>query len=159
KVVSNIAFGGPQHDEIFCTTGEPPGVFHAAVGVKGFAGHPGKPFPILRTLNLVALRPHADAEALRGIVGIATESAGADGKLDEAARRKIESRMAGLTDPQVRGDMRELAPAFDAAASRHFRDRALLTEVQRLGGKATIEVAAPDWLRSIAGDDSLALFG
>ena len=46
KVVSNIAFGGPQHDEIFCTTGDPPGVFHAAVGVKGFAGHPGKPLAI-----------------------------------------------------------------------------------------------------------------
>lgn len=26
KVVSNIAFGGPNHDEIFCTTGDPPGV-------------------------------------------------------------------------------------------------------------------------------------
>jgi sugar lactone lactonase YvrE len=159
KVVSNIAFGGPQHDEIFCTTGEPPGVFHAAVGVKGFAGHPGKPFPILRTLNLVALRSHADAEALRGIVRIATESAGANGNIDEATRRKIDSRMVKLTDPQVRGDMRGLIPAFEAAAARHSRDRALLAEVQRLGGKATIEVAAPDWLRSIAGDDSLALFG
>ena len=31
KVVSNIAFGGPNHDEIFCTTGDPPGVFHAKV--------------------------------------------------------------------------------------------------------------------------------
>jgi len=39
KVVSNITFGGPNHDQIFCTTGDPPGVFHAAVGVKGFAGH------------------------------------------------------------------------------------------------------------------------
>src|SRR6185436_13109213 len=28
KVVSNIAFGGENHDEIFCTTGDPPGVFH-----------------------------------------------------------------------------------------------------------------------------------
>ena len=37
----------PDHDEIFCTTGEPPGVFHAKVGVKGFAGHPGKPISLL----------------------------------------------------------------------------------------------------------------
>lgn len=42
KVVSNITFGGPEFDEIFCTTGDPPGVFRAKVGVKGFAGHPGK---------------------------------------------------------------------------------------------------------------------
>lgn len=41
QVVSNITFGGANHDEIFCTTGTPDGVFHAKVGVKGFAGHPG----------------------------------------------------------------------------------------------------------------------
>lgn len=50
KVVSNICFGGRQLDEIYCTTGNPAGVFRAKVGVKGFAGHPGKPLPILRTL-------------------------------------------------------------------------------------------------------------
>jgi hypothetical protein len=27
-------------------------VFHAKVGVKGFAGHPGKALPILRKLEL-----------------------------------------------------------------------------------------------------------
>jgi gluconolactonase len=42
KVVSNICFGGPNHDEIFCTTGTPDGVFHAKVGVKGFRGHPSR---------------------------------------------------------------------------------------------------------------------
>lgn len=41
KVVSNITFGGKEHDEIFCTTGEPDGVFTAKVGVRGFKGHPG----------------------------------------------------------------------------------------------------------------------
>lgn len=50
KVVSNITFGGPEHDEIFCTTGEPPGVFHAKVGVKGFRGHPARELKILRKL-------------------------------------------------------------------------------------------------------------
>ena len=74
KVVSNIAFGGVNHDEIFCTTGEPPGVFHAKVGVKGFAGHPGKPLPIVRTLNVVARRPHADAESLARIASIAAQA-------------------------------------------------------------------------------------
>lgn len=57
KVVSNIAFGGEKHDEIYCTTGDPPGVFQAKVGVPGFKGHPGKPLPIVRELNVVALPP------------------------------------------------------------------------------------------------------
>jgi len=50
KVVSNIAFGGAQRDEIFCTTGTPPGVFHAKVGAPGFAGHPGEKMKPLREL-------------------------------------------------------------------------------------------------------------
>jgi gluconolactonase len=50
--VSNITFGGPKHDEIFVTTGDPPGVFHAAVGVVGFKGHPGKKMRVVRTLDL-----------------------------------------------------------------------------------------------------------
>ena len=41
QVVSNIAFGGPNHDEIFCSTGGPDGIFHAKVGIQGFKGHPG----------------------------------------------------------------------------------------------------------------------
>ncbi len=52
KVVSNVTFGGPEHDEIFCTTGEPPGVFHAKVKVKGFKGHPVKELKILRKLEI-----------------------------------------------------------------------------------------------------------
>jgi gluconolactonase len=50
KVVSNVTFGGPNRDELFCTTGTPDGVFHAKVGVKGFAGHPAKELKLLRRL-------------------------------------------------------------------------------------------------------------
>ena len=42
KVVSNITFGGPNRDEIFCTTGDPPGVFHAKVGGEGFCRTSGE---------------------------------------------------------------------------------------------------------------------
>lgn len=61
QVVSNITFGGANHDEIFCTTGTPDGVFHAKVGVKGFAGHPGAELKPLRTL---APQPHEGAHPL-----------------------------------------------------------------------------------------------
>ena len=39
------------------------------------------------------------------------------------------------------------------------RDQTLLAEIKRLGGKATLEVFAPEWLRSIAGDEGLRVFG
>ena len=52
EVVSNITFGGPDYDEIFCTTGNPNGVFHAKVGVKGFKGYPGKPGKIIRQIYI-----------------------------------------------------------------------------------------------------------
>jgi gluconolactonase len=55
KAVSNITFGGPKHDEIFVTTGEPGAVFHAKVGVTGFRGHPGKPGKVLRYLDIKPL--------------------------------------------------------------------------------------------------------
>jgi sugar lactone lactonase YvrE len=61
QVVSNITFGGANHDEIFCTTGTPDGVFHAKVGVKGFTGHPGAELKALRTL---ATLPHEGAHPL-----------------------------------------------------------------------------------------------
>ena len=48
--LTNVTFGGPDHDEIFCTVGEPNGVVRASVGVKGFAGHPAKPMKALRRL-------------------------------------------------------------------------------------------------------------
>jgi gluconolactonase len=53
--VSNLAFGGPRHDELFVTTGEPDGVFHARVGVAGFKGFPGKPLKIVRRLDIKTL--------------------------------------------------------------------------------------------------------
>lgn len=158
KVVSNIAFGGKNHDEIFCTTGEPPGVFHAVVGVKGFAGHPGKPMNVVRTLNVVVRRPHPDADALRQIAKLALDAAGDGGRIDEATQQKIRTQIAGLTDTQVRGDMEKLVPELEKAVARNAADRPLLAEVKRLKGTATREVAAPEWLRAIAGDDTLEVF-
>jgi sugar lactone lactonase YvrE len=52
RMVSNVTFGGPGRDELFLTTGEPGGVFHAKVGVKGFAGHPGAKMKMIRTLDI-----------------------------------------------------------------------------------------------------------
>jgi gluconolactonase len=53
--VSNLTFGGPRHDELFVTTGDPAAVFHARVGVAGFKGFPGKALKILRQLDLKPL--------------------------------------------------------------------------------------------------------
>ena len=53
--VSNVTFGGPNYDELFVTTGEPPGVYRVAVGVKGWRGHPGKALKIVRTLDVKAV--------------------------------------------------------------------------------------------------------
>ena len=77
EVVSNITFGGPDNDEIFCTTGNPAGVFHARVGVKGFKGHPGKPGKIIRQIHIpptelaspVHPRRFGQAEAVESIRG------------------------------------------------------------------------------------------
>lgn len=158
KVVSNIAFGGPAHDEIFCTTGDPPGVFHAKVGVKGFAGHPGQSIPAIRTLNVVARRPHADAPSLQKIARIAHDAATVDGALNGVTRQQVLEVIAGLSDPQVRSDTEKLLPTLEQAIARSAADRPLLAEVKRLNGRVTFEVVAPDWLRAIAGDDSLSVF-
>jgi gluconolactonase len=61
KVVSNITFGGPNRDELFCTTGTPDGVFHAKVGVKGFAGHPATELKLVRRLPV---RPEEEASSV-----------------------------------------------------------------------------------------------
>ena len=159
KVVSNIAFGGPNHDEIFCTTGDPPGVFHAKVGIKGFIGHPGKPMQITRFLNVVPQKPHADAEKLRKIAQIAREAKLVDGKFNSTTRAQLKAVADSLTDAAVRRDMETLQPKLEQAADRHERDRLLLTEINRLKGKTVSEIQAPDWLRSIAGDSALAVFG
>lgn len=158
KVVSNIAFGGAGHDEIFCTTGEPPGVFHAKVGVKGFKGHPGKPLPISRFLNVVPLKQHGDAATLRQIAKVAADAKVEGGKVEDAARIQMQALTVNLVERQVRGDTEKLILAFESAAIRFQQDRALLTEIKRLGGKAMLEVVAPDWLRSIASDEGLPVF-
>ncbi len=158
NVVSNIAFGGPNHDEIFCTTGDPPGVFHAKVGVQGFAGHPGKPMPITRYLNVIPLQPHADAPTLRKIAEIM-----ANAKLEAtewaAAKNEVKTLAATLTDSKVREETEKFLPTFDEAVVHYGRDKLLLAEIKRLKGKAFIEIVAPDWLRSIAGDESLSVLG
>jgi sugar lactone lactonase YvrE len=159
KVVSNIAFGGPGHDEIFCTTGDPPGVFHARVGVKGFAGHPGTAIPAIRTLNLVVRRPHADAEALQKVGKAAFEARLVDGRVDDETRQKIRSAIDAIADADLRDDTETLIPAIIDAAHRSARDRPLLAEVKRLNGRTTTEIVATDWLRAIAGDDALQAFG
>jgi gluconolactonase len=53
--VSNLTFGGPRHDELFVTTGEPAGVFRARVGVLGFKGFPGEKLKSVRRLDLKPL--------------------------------------------------------------------------------------------------------
>lgn len=159
KVVSNIAFGGPNHDEIYCTTGEPPGVFHAKVGVKGFVGHPGQSIPATRKLNVVVRRSHPEAASLQKIVMAAQTAKLVEGRLDDAARQQIKALIESLMDPALKADVEKLVPALEQAAVRIERDRPLLNEVKRLNGKATSEVVAPDWLRSMIGDDALAIFG
>lgn len=148
KVVSNIAFGGPNHDEIFCTTGEPPGVFHAKVGVKGFKGHPGKEYMPVRTLNVVPMIAHPDAETLRAIVKVMAEHG-----LNAEVVRLVES----LKNDDEGKKMRKLMGTMEQAGNRHLVDRSLLRAVEQLKGKATLEVFAPDWLRAIAGDEHLAV--
>jgi hypothetical protein len=55
RLVTNVAFGGERHDEIFISTGGPSGVFHAHAGVKGFRGHPVPKLKLGRTLTLKPL--------------------------------------------------------------------------------------------------------
>jgi sugar lactone lactonase YvrE len=159
KVVSNIAFGGPNNDEIFCTTGEPPGVFRAKVGVKGFAGHPGKALPITRYIDTVPMRPHADAGTLRKIALLAADAKLENGQFSAVTKKQVQDLVVGLADSQVRQDTEQLLPVLEKAAGHHARDRFLLAETKRLGGKAFIDVTAPVWLRSIVGDDGLQVFG
>jgi hypothetical protein len=106
-----------------------------------------------------ARRPHADAPRLRKIAQAAAELGPDQVRVDDALRAKLKALVAGLSDPQVRGDMERLLPALERTAVRHAADRVLLADVKRLGGKAKAEVVAPRWLRAIAGDEGLAVFG
>ena len=159
KVVSNIAFGGPNHDEIFCTTGDPPGVFHAKVGVKGFAGHPGKPMKVLRELNVVPLKPHADADAVRKFMKFMAEAKPLNGGFDDSTLMQFGTIIGSIKDERLIDKLNEMAPILARALNQAARDRALLAEIKRLGGNATIENFALIWLREICGDESLPLFG
>jgi sugar lactone lactonase YvrE len=159
KVVSNICFGGKDHDEIFCTTGDPPGVFHAKVGVKGFAGHPGKPMKVSRYLNVVPLKPHPDAKALRGMAKVAAANPPAGGTFEKSTKIALYLLIDELTDPKVKAESAALYAALEQAGTQYRKDQLLLAEIKRLGGTATLEVDAPLWLREIAGDESLPVFG
>src|SRR5262249_55212503 len=104
-------------------------------------------------------KPHPDAARLAKLIGVAAGAKLQDGKFDETTRRQLAAALNELTDKELRKDVEKLLPALESAAQRCPRDRALLAEIKRLGGKATVEVVAPERLRSILGDDSLTLFG
>jgi Leucine-rich repeat (LRR) protein len=93
---------------------------------------------------------HPDAETLRKIVKTT--------KFDADTRQQLKTLIAGLTDPQVRRNTEALLPELERAAVRTERDASLLAEIKRLGGKAKLEVTAPDWLRAILPDSDLPTF-
>jgi Leucine-rich repeat (LRR) protein len=109
--------------------------------------------------TVVATRPdHPDAAALRKIAVATVEAKIDGGKPDSATMKHVRGLVAGLTDAQVRSNMTTLLPSWEHSAARHGRDRELLADIKRLGGKAISEVIAPDWLREIVGDDGLSAF-
>jgi len=158
KVVSNITFGGANHDEIYCTTGDPPGVFRARTGVKGFRGHPGKVIPAVRTLNAVVREPSDAADSLRAWIRIAATARVVNDQWSAATHRELAAAADQIPDATVRMRARQLAEELEPIAARRQRDRDLLAEIQRLKGRVALEVMAPQWLRAIAGDDALDLF-
>src|ERR1019366_6938090 len=109
--------------------------------------------------HVEATRPHADSAILRKIAQVALEVKINGGKLDPAAMNQVRDLVAGVTDAQVRSDMIKLLPHWEKSAARHAHDRLLLAEIKRLGGKAILEVNAPDWLCEIVGDEPLQAFG
>jgi hypothetical protein len=104
-------------------------------------------------------KPHPDTLTLRKLAKVAADGKVAEGKLDPAVRQELKTLAACVTDAQVRRDTEKLLPVLEQAAVRFAQDRVLLAEIKRLGGKATVDVQAPDWLRSIAGDEALGVFG
>jgi len=144
KVVSNIAFGGKDHDEIFCTTGDPPGVFHAKVGVKGFTGHPGKEIKSSRMLNVVSLKPHPDRVRLTNLLH--RKAMPDDGTIfnERPFEKGLQEKVTQL-----------LTTEWQPTLERHKADDKLLNEIDYLKGKRVREVFAPAWLREITGDEAL----
>ena len=51
RSLTNLTFGGPKLDELFCTTDTPNGVMHAKVGIRGFPGHLDRPMKVQRVVN------------------------------------------------------------------------------------------------------------
>jgi sugar lactone lactonase YvrE len=158
KVVSNITFGGPNRDEIFCTTGDPPGVFHAKVGAKGFAGHVARGHKPVRTLNVVPIEPNAAAGVVRAINELNLVTDFDVVTSTEEMQQKYLVRLAEVKDEKLRRELTAILPEWQSTARQYARDRALLAEVKRLGGKAVTEVVAPNWLRAITGDTALSSF-
>lgn len=147
KVVSNIAFGGKGDDEIFCTTGDPPGVFHAKVGVKGFAGHPGKEIKATRMLNVVSLKPHPDAAIITGVLKNLAAAERKKGKL---------TLIPDFADQELRKQFLAFL-MYEWDVDRPGSERVIQADIKRLGGKVTTEVFAPAWLREITGDEALPM--
>jgi sugar lactone lactonase YvrE len=159
KVVSNITFGGENRDEIFCTTGDPPGVFHAKVGVKGFAGHVARGHKAIRKLNVVAIAPQSDGGLVSKLDKTIAAARFADGKIDPESQGRLQEIWAILpNDEKLRAELEAVLPSWLKNAAQQVQDRALLAEVRRLGGKVVNEVVAPNWLRALAGDQSLTTF-
>jgi hypothetical protein len=108
--------------------------------------------------TVVASRPHKDAPLFRKIAKAGTEAKLDGTKLDAASLKMVHGLVAGLSDSQVRADTTALLPLWEKSVAQHARDRVLLAEIKRLGGKAVSEVHAPMWLREIVGDDDLPAF-
>ena len=89
------------------------------------------------------------------------------GRRGRAGGRALRRRRPTAAErPRRRPDRRQAPPrdgatpaGLRAGGRAAARDRLLLAEIRRLGGKATVEVQAPEWLRSIVGDEALAVFG
>lgn len=114
--------------------------------------------PLAASLN--AAEPKGElVQQLRKIAQLAADAKLVDGHFDDATRQNLKAITAALSDAKVRQDTEQLLPALEKAAVQHGHDRLLLAEIKRLGGKAVSEVRAPEWLRSLAGDDKLAVFG
>lgn len=158
KVVSNITFGGPARDEIFCTTGDPPGVFHARVGVKGFAGHVARGHKPVRKLNVVAIQPRLDSDLVKKLNGVFESAKFVEGKLDKGSAARVQEVVTSFQEDRFGEDLERLLQDWTKTAAQHSQDRVLLAEVKRLGGKAVTEVVARDWLREMAGDSALTSY-
>jgi sugar lactone lactonase YvrE/Leucine-rich repeat (LRR) protein len=161
KVVSNITFGGENRDEIFCTTGDPPGVFHAKVGVKGFAGHVARGHKAIRKLNVVAIAPQSDSTVVAKLNDLFLtydfypQGKPADPNVLLLTALEI---IKTIKDPELRSKFEIVVVYWAAVAHENYQNRALLAEVKRLGGKAISETVAPDFLRSLAGDEALTSY-